>query len=186
MKIKTLYRCSECGYETAKWIGRCTNCGAWNTLSEVVINTNKNGAGRASPQSKKSVRLFEVISGNSDRIISNINEFNRVMGGGIVKDSVTIITARPGAGKSTLLLQVAQDLAYCGYRVLYASGEESDSQIKKRADRLFQNISENVWVYSDTSMDNTISTILEIDPDLVIIDSIQTFSLEAFPSSRAG
>jgi len=108
------------------------------------------------------------------------------MGGGIVKDSITIITAKPGAGKSTLLLQVANDIASKGYRVLYASGEESESQIKSRADRLFNQTNDNLWVYADVSMDNVLKAISEVNPDLIIIDSIQTFVLEDFPGSRAG
>lgn len=108
------------------------------------------------------------------------------MGGGIVRDSITILTAKPGAGKSTLLLQVANDLANMDYRVLYASGEESESQIKNRADRIIDKINPNVWVISDNSMDNVLELVEEIDPDLIIIDSIQTFTLEDFPNSRAG
>lgn len=134
----------------------------------------------------KILRLNEIKGSNSDRIVTGINEFNRVMGGGIVRDSISIITAKPGAGKSTLLLQVADDLASQGFKVLYASGEESESQIKNRADRLFTKIHEGVWVYSDNSMDNVLAAVKQIDPDLVIVDSIQTFILEGFPGSRAG
>lgn len=123
---------------------------------------------------------------NSDRITTGINEFDRTMGGGIVKDSVTIVSAKPGAGKSTLLLQVANSSALQGLKVLYASGEESESQIKHRANRLFDSINDRVWVLSDTSMDNVLKTIEEIDVDLAIIDSIQTFALEGYPGSRAG
>lgn len=135
---------------------------------------------------KSLTRLAEVKSSNSDRLVTGINEFNRVMGGGIVRDSITIITAKPGAGKSTLLLQVAADVASKGYKVLYASGEESESQIKSRADRLFNKIESGVWVYSDNSMDNVLEVIKQVDPDLLIVDSIQTFVLEGFPGSRAG
>lgn len=104
--------------------------------------------------------------------------FDRVMGGGIVKDSITIITARPGAGKSTLLLQVADNIARGGHKVIYASGEESDSQIKNRADRILDKINDNIWVVQETSMDNVVAAVDEIDPDLLIIDSIQTFTME--------
>lgn len=110
---------------------------------------------------KKIARLTELKATGSDRILTGINEFNRVMGGGIVKDSITIITAKPGAGKSTLLLQVAADVAAKGLKVLYASGEESESQIKSRADRLFDKIESGIWVYSDNSMDNVISAVIE-------------------------
>lgn len=135
---------------------------------------------------KDIARLNDIKVGNSDRIVTGINEFNRVMGGGIVRDSVTIITARPGAGKSTLLLQVAEDISSKGFKVLYASGEESESQIKSRADRLFKSINNNVWVYSDVSMNNVLASVDEVDPDLIIIDSIQTFTLDENLPSRAG
>lgn len=130
--------------------------------------------------------MAEVTSSNSDRIITNINEFNRVMGGGIVKDSITIITAKPGAGKSTLLLQVADDVSSKGHKVVYASGEESDSQIKNRADRILNKINNNIWIMSDTSLNNVIDSVIEVDPDLIIVDSIQTFTLDEYLPSRAG
>lgn len=107
------------------------------------------------------------------------------MGGGIVKDSLTIITAQPGAGKSTLLLQVSQDVANQGYKVLYASGEESESQIKTRAERILPTVHKNIWIYSSTVMNNVLGAIDEVDPDIIIVDSIQTFALEEY-SSRPG
>jgi DNA repair protein RadA/Sms len=186
IKNKTVFKCSSCGYETSKWVGRCPECGSWNTFEEKIIESQKNSRTFAARVTKPIVRLTEVRAGNSDRIITGINEFNRVMGGGIVKDSITIITAKPGAGKSTLLLQVAGDVASKGLKVLYASGEESESQIKSRADRLFDKIDNSVWVYSDNSMDNVLGVVSQVDPDLLIVDSIQTFVLEAFPGSRAG
>lgn len=155
-------------------------------MEETSIEVKKGGKNPSARAVKKYARLTEITAGNSDRIETGINEFNRVMGGGIVKDSITIITAKPGAGKSTLLLQVAADVASKGYKVLYASGEESESQIKSRADRLFKKIDSGVWVYSDNSMDNVLEIAGKIDPDLVIVDSIQTFVLEGFPGSRAG
>lgn len=184
LKLKTVYKCTNCHNESPKWQGKCDVCQQWNTLEETMI-----GGTSSSRKSKNKTitpkRLSEVLSSNSDRIVTSISEFNRVMGGGIVKDSITIITAKPGAGKSTLLLQVSQDIALKGYKVLYASGEESDSQIKNRAERILDQIDKNIWVYSDTSMNNVLTSIEEIDPDLIIIDSIQTFVLEEF-SSRPG
>lgn len=156
-------------------------------MEETEVSNSKGSKSKISSVNKKnSVKLNAIETSGSDRIITKINEFNRVMGGGIVKDSVTIVTAKPGAGKSTLLLQVADDIASQGYKVLYASGEESESQIKNRADRLFETINNNVWVLSDSSMDNVIETIKTVDADLVIVDSIQTFTLEDYPGSRAG
>lgn len=188
IKSKTVYKCSNCGYESSKWVGRCPECDSWNTFEETIVDVKKNSKTGKNVviNSKSIIKLSDVKASNSDRIITSINEFNRTMGGGIVKDSITIITAKPGAGKSTLLLQVANDIALKGYRVLYASGEESESQIKSRADRIFSKIDDNVWVYSDVSMDNVLKAISEINPDLIIVDSIQTFILDDFPSSRAG
>lgn len=186
IKIKTYFKCSNCGYEASKWVGCCPECNKWNTLEEKTTEVKKNKSSSSPRVTKKIAQLTDIKATNSDRILTGINEFNRVMGGGIVKDSITIITAKPGAGKSTLLLQVAGDVASKGLKVLYASGEESESQIKNRADRLFDKIEKGVWVYSDNSMDNVLEVVRQIDPDLVIVDSIQTFVLEEFPGSRAG
>lgn len=186
MKKRTIHICSECGYESAGYLGKCPECDAWGTIIEKNIVSNAKSSTKVVYIKKTTKRLLDVISTNSDRIVTSINEFNRVMGGGIVKDSITILAAKPGAGKSTLLLQVANELASIGHRVLYASGEESESQIKSRADRIIKSISSNLWVVSDNSMDNIIENIEEIDPDLIIVDSIQTFTLDAFPGSRAG
>ncbi len=183
---KSTYVCSQCGYEMAGYMGRCPECNSWNTMVEKAIETKKTGGAKSLSSKKNTKRLLDVETRNSQRIVTKISEFNRVMGGGIVKDSVTILAAKPGAGKSTLLLQVANELSSMGKKVLYASGEESESQIKARADRIIKDIDSNLWVVSDNSMDNVLSYIDEVDPDLVIIDSIQTFVLESFPSSRAG
>lgn len=183
MKIKVIYRCSNCGSESLRWLGKCPKCEEWNTLEETVSQPKT-----IPPQSQRKSapkRLFEVLAGNSDRIVTGISEFNRVLGGGIVKDSIIILTARPGAGKSTLLLQVADDVANKGYKVLYASAEESDSQIKNRSDRILNGARSSIWVLSDTSMNHVLASIEELDPDLIIIDSIQTFSLEEH-NSRPG
>src|SRR5690554_5162202 len=183
MKKKTIYLCDKCGYESIGYFGKCPECNAWNSMKEVIVEDKKTSKGVTKAEKRPIKRLKDIISTNSDRIVTSINEFNRVMGGGIVRDSITILTAKPGAGKSTLLLQVANDLANMDYRVLYASGEESESQIKNRADRIIDKINPNVWVISDNSMDNVLELVEEIDPDLIIIDSIQTFTLEDFPNS---
>ena len=187
-KIKTVYVCKDCGYETPKWLGKCPDCNNWNTFEEEVVqakSTSKAVTTSRTPK-KAAKKLTEVTSSKSDRIVTGINEFDRVMGGGIVRDSITIITARPGAGKSTLLLQVADCIAKKGHKVIYASGEESDSQIKNRADRILDNINENIWVVQETSLDNVVDSIEDIDPDLIIIDSIQTFTMEGYLPARAG
>ncbi|MEC0094018.1 DNA repair protein RadA [Paenibacillus macquariensis] len=182
MKKKTIYKCTSCGHEHIKWQGSCNDCREWNTLEEEEIGDVSGG--QKSISKKKNVkvnRLTDTISQNSDRIVTKYNEFNRVMGGGIVKDSITIITAIPGAGKSTLLLQISDDMAKQGLKVLYASGEESDSQIKTRAERVLQDMHKDVWVYSDNSLNNVLGCIDQIDPDVIIIDSIQTFVLDEYP-----
>jgi DNA repair protein RadA/Sms len=184
MKRKTIYICSNCGYESIKWAGYCQQCGTWNSMQEVEIEANKkqliNKEKRIAP-----IKLSEINVDASQRIVTSIDEFNRVLGGGIVKDSVTILSARPGAGKSTLLLQISSDVAKRGYKVLYASGEESESQIRSRSHRILNDIPDNIWILSDISMNNVLKSIEAIDPDLIIIDSIQTFILEEL-ESRAG
>lgn len=186
MKKKVIHRCTKCGYESIGKLGKCPECNSWGTLLETVIESDKSrNKSKAGPK-RDIKRLTEIESTNSDRVIINLNEFNRVMGGGVVRDSVTILSAKPGSGKSTLLLQVANEFCVQGYRVLYASGEESESQIKTRADRIIENIHGNLWVISDNSMDNVLDYTKEIDPDLIIVDSIQTFTLDEFTNSRAG
>lgn len=185
MKTKVIYRCTQCGYESPRWMGKCQECESWNTFEEVIPQPKSAKSPSTSTGRPSAKKLSEVLSGNSDRIVTRIQEFNRVLGGGIVKDSLTILTARPGAGKSTLLLQVAEDVASQGYKVLYASAEESESQIKNRADRILKGTKHNIWIYSDTRLNNVLASVGELDPDLVIIDSIQTFSLEEY-NSRPG
>ena len=185
-KAKQVYVCTSCGQVYAKWQGKCDSCKEWNTIIEQTPEPVRKGG--ASVKAKGTIptkRLIDVSGSTSERIITSINEFNRVMGGGIVKDSMTIITARPGAGKSTLLLQVAQDVASKGLNVLYASGEESEGQIKNRAERILDHINPNIWIHSDVSMNNVLALVEEVDADLIIVDSIQTFIMEEH-SSRPG
>ena len=146
MKVKTVYQCTACGYKSPKWAGRCPDCGEWNTLEEAEEQkAGKGGKALKTTVSRQPIsRLSEVEAGNDKRLLTGISEFDRVMGGGIVRDSVTIITSPPGGGKSTLSLMAASALAKQGYRVLYASGEESDTQIKNRADRILKTIEENI------------------------------------------
>lgn len=185
-KAKTSYVCSNCDHQHPKWQGFCNSCGKMGTLKETTNEgTGQTGGVRPKRVNTPVKRLVDTSSAKSDRIMTSISEFNRVMGGGIVKDSLSIITAVPGAGKSTLLLQVSQDVASQGYKVLYASGEESESQIKSRAERILPSIHQNIWIHSDSSMNNVLGIIDDINPDVIIIDSIQTFILEEYPS-RAG
>jgi len=186
MKEKTVYVCTNCGNKSAKWMGHCSKCGSYNTFEEDVEITVKKGTVQKASSFKNAVRLTEVKDVGNDRIITGIKEFDRVTGGGIVKDSVTIITSPPGGGKSTLALAVAQKAAEQGLNVLYASGEESDSQIKRRADRIIEKIENKIWIAADTCMDNILAEIKSVSADLVIIDSIQTFFLNEMLPSRAG
>lgn len=184
-KAKQIFVCTGCGQVYSKWQGRCDGCREWNTIEEQVVDTSKKNNTRGAKSSFVSKRLMDVTGSASERIVTSIGEFNRVMGGGIVKDSLTIITARPGAGKSTLLLQVAQDVASQNLNVLYASGEESESQIKNRAERILDTIHPNIWIHSDISLNNVLTAVEEVDADLIIVDSIQTFIMEEY-SSRPG
>ncbi len=185
-KAKQIYVCTSCGQVYSKWQGRCDGCKEWNTIIEQEPEpTRKVGGTRSVKGNIATKRLIDVSGSTSERIVTSISEFNRVMGGGIVKDSMTIITARPGAGKSTLLLQVAQDVADKGLNVLYASGEESEGQIKNRAERILDTVHPNIWIHSDVSMNNVLAGIEGVVADLIIVDSIQTFIMEEY-SSRPG
>ncbi len=165
-------------------MGRCPQCGAFGSLHEV--ERDEGGPTKKKKTTIASERLNKVQTKNSERVRTSIGEFDRVMGGGIIKDSVTILTAKPGAGKSTLLLQVANDLAKQGVKTLYASGEESTSQIKSRADRILKEIHDDLHVVSDNSLNSVLDIIQMTDARFIIIDSIQTFTLDEFPTSRAG
>lgn len=177
------YECRECGYKSSGYFSKCPNCGQWNTFEEVVETKSKPGKPRGS--SKPAKRLKDVSGEAKKRLLSGMEEFDRVMGGGIVEDGVSILAAKPGAGKSTLLFQIANALAEEGLHVLYASGEESETQIKMRAERIADAISDNIWIYSGTSMDDVSHWIESVDADVIILDSIQTFTLDEF-TARAG
>ncbi len=186
MKIKTVYQCTSCGYQSPKWAGKCPDCGEWNTLAETAQVRGSAKAAKAAPKQLVS-RLSEVETGSDQRLLTGIAEFDRVLGGGIVRDSVTIITSLPAAANPTLSLIggicAGKDRAF---RVLYASGEESDSQIKNRADRILDTIAENYLDCGGHLYGQRIGRDSEIDPDLIILDSNpDLFSAEFLPS-RAG
>lgn len=188
MKEKNFYECTSCGYKTPKWMGKCPSCNEWNSFEQAISEKKKSNSPRQiSSNVKISVsQLNQVETSKNSRIVTDVNEFNRVLGGGIVRDSISILTSPPGGGKSTLSLAISNDVAKQGMRVLYASGEESESQIKNRADRILESINENIWIVADTCLNGIINAINEIDPDLIIIDSIQTFYLEEYLPARAG
>ena len=183
-KIKKAFECSNCGHTEAHWAGQCPSCGKWGTLTEVTVRENKaSSASLIDDKTSKKLKTIKVDS--NSRIKSDFEEFDRAVGGGLVPDSVSILTARPGAGKSTLLLQLSKSYADKGMKVLYVSGEESESQIKSRADRIMEHLPENVWVLSTNSMDSALNEIKKIDADIIFLDSIQTFTLAEF-DNKAG
>lgn len=184
-KNKQVYVCRECGYEIGKWMGQCPECRAWNTFEEkqTAISSQGGQVAYARPKVGEGLQQLKKVSVQSnDRIVTDMKELNRVLGGGLVRDSITIIAARPGAGKSTLLLQTAQDVAASGHKVLYVSGEESESQLRRRASRILKEIHENIWVHSTSHLNEVLSAIDMMDPTLIILDSIQTFFLDEYPS----
>lgn len=181
MKLKTVYICEKCGEKQIAWAGKCPSCGSWNSLVESIEETKpKSTKLNAKISTKKSNRLNQVKVSNSERVITEIAEFDRAIGGGIVKDSVTILTAKPGAGKSTLLLEIANNLARKKTKILYISGEESESQIKSRANRIMKDIPDDIYLLSTNSMDTAIAEIKEINPDVIFLDSIQTLALSEY------
>ncbi|MFM1524939.1 DNA repair protein RadA [Helcococcus bovis] len=181
MKLKTVFKCTNCGEEQIAWTGKCPSCGAWDSLVEEVVEKKSKSQSLASKTVyKKSNRLKSIKVDVSERFLTNINEFDRTIGGGIVKDSVSILTAKPGAGKSTLLLEIAKNLALDDHKILYISGEESESQIKNRALRIMEEIPDDIFIISTNSMDIALHEIEEVDPDVIFLDSIQTLGLEQY------
>ena len=183
-KNTTVFFCQECGYESAKWMGQCPGCKAWNTMVEEKVNITSKGMGGAvkvtagaASRSVEPAKLSEVSMSHEERISTRIEELNRVLGGGIVPGSLTLVGGDPGIGKSTLLLQVCQKLANTDYKVLYISGEESLKQIKIRANRVGE-FSDKLLLLCETNLDIIEDTIRRIQPDTVVIDSIQTMYSE--------
>jgi DNA repair protein RadA/Sms len=182
-KTKSVYVCQNCGAESPKWIGKCPSCGEWNSYVEEVIR--KEAPTKATYQAEESarskpVRIEEVESTSEQRIDTYSAEFNRVLGGGLVGGSLVLLGGEPGIGKSTLILQVALNMT--DKKVLYVSGEESVKQLKLRSDRLNQPASD-CFVVSETSLEQIFVHIRNVQPDVVVIDSIQTISTEYAESS---
>ncbi|MDR1272466.1 MAG: DNA repair protein RadA [Clostridiales Family XIII bacterium] len=184
-KSNVIFMCSECGYESPKWMGQCI-CGAWNSFVE--IKQSPASAHNALPQSpSKPLRLRDVISAGSNRLDTGLPELNRVLGGGLTPGSLTLIAGEPGIGKSTLILQSALALAGRGLAVLYTSGEESAEQIRLRADRLSgDNIPESLYIFPETDISSVAEAARGISPSLLIIDSIQTMRSAEIPSTAGG
>jgi len=181
-KAKTTFFCQNCGAQFPKWTGKCTSCNQWNTIVEEVIQKEEKRQWDKPASSRKPVKAMaikDIEAGNEERLNTINQELNRVLGGGLVKGSVVLLGGEPGIGKSTLLLQIALGMKH---RVLYVSGEESQSQIKMRASRIEQS-NDNCLVLTETKTQNIFSLITEIEPEVVIIDSIQTLHTETIEAS---
>ncbi len=178
MKAKTVFVCSECGNEYSKWMGRCTACGAWNSVVEEVVQKTSS---RVPKKNAAPVLIKDVTTNEGERTGAGSNELDRVLGGGIVKGSLVLCGGEPGIGKSTLLLQLA-NFASKTDKVLYVSGEESDKQIKLRAERLGIT-SDNLYILNETDLQAVIGAIDLLKPSTVIADSIQTLYHDAITSA---
>lgn len=183
-KARSVYICSECGFESAKWYGKCPGCGQWNTMNEEVreILPKKNAAAQGiSRSSARPVAINEISTTDEERYRTGLTELDRVLGGGIVKGSLILISGEPGIGKSTILLQICEYLGR-SLKILYVSGEESSRQIKLRAARLGVQ-SQNLYILTETDIQYVIEQIRADKPDLVMIDSIQTMNFTDLNSS---
>ncbi|MBP3762476.1 MAG: DNA repair protein RadA [Bacteroidales bacterium] len=179
-KAKTYYFCQECGYQSSSWIGRCPECGKFGTFVEEVVTATPAGKAKSKGKSDSAPkRIQEVTYSETKRIATHCGEFDRVLGGGIVPGSLLLLGGEPGIGKSTLLLQTA--LAIHDRRLLYVSGEESEQQIKMRADRIGIS-TEECFVVSETVTQRIFEHVEAVQPDLLIVDSIQTISTEEVDS----
>ena len=171
-KNKIVYTCQQCGYESIKWVGKCPGCNTWNSMVEEEKQSTNKTIKNINIKSEPKM-ISTIKSSEYERLDTGIKELNRVLGGGIVKGSLTLISGSPGIGKSTILLQAANNIATKYGKVLYVSGEESEEQIKMRADRL-KVISKDIYILSETNVDIIKEHITTINPKFVIIDSIQT------------
>lgn len=184
-KVKTAYFCQSCGYESVKWVGQCPSCNKWNTFVEEIIQKDSkqnNGWSDYTEEKRKNktVTLHEIKSGNEKRLLTADPELNRVLGGGIVPGSVILVAGEPGIGKSTLFLQNGLQLK--DIKVLYISGEESEQQVKMRADRL-KMMNDKFYLLTETSTQTIFQEIKKLKPQIVIIDSIQTLQTTFIDSS---
>ena len=183
---KTVYVCSECDYQSAKWLGRCPQCNAWNTFVEETYTAPQKSAGGKSPtrarsESEKAVKFGELTLPEYLRHSTGIGEFDRVLGGGLVDGSVILLAGEPGIGKSTLLMQLCGQIGD-SCKVLYVSGEESKGQLKMRAERLGVN-AEYLYVLTETNIDSILAEYERIKPDIMIVDSIQTMYTDGSAST---
>ncbi len=182
MKNKTVYVCSECGYQTARWLGKCPDCGSWNTMEEMTAEPEPQpGAANTFIPTSEAARLSDIKEQDQLRKKTGCEELDRVLGGGLVSGSAVLLCGEPGIGKSTLLLQICADLSSDG-RVLYASGEESAGQLRMRADRLGVSDKE-IYIAADTSITSVLAHADRLSPSVLIVDSIQTMWKNGVSSS---
>lgn len=182
-KTKTVFYCTECGNETPKWQGRCPACGAWNTIEEHIQKSSPSGRAKSAPVgvSRSAQRLSQVTSDDELRFSTGMGELDRVLGGGAVAGSLVLVGGAPGIGKSTLLLQICNSLC-TDRKVLYVSGEESERQLKLRAERIGTE-PEELYILSETRMSDIMESVETVQPDILIVDSIQTLYHELNESS---
>lgn len=182
-KTKTVFACQNCGTQSAKWVGKCSSCGEWNTIVEEVVDkapkTEWDKAIGKPRAKKKALPLEQIEYDEEERLVTSDQEFNRVLGGGIVRGSLVLLGGEPGIGKSTLMLQIALNM---NSKTLYVSGEESEQQIKRRADRVGE-VKGNCYILAETSLSHIFKEIGEIEPDIIVIDSIQTLHSDQIESS---
>ena len=184
MKTKTVFFCTECGNEAAKWSGRCNACGAWNTMVEQAESSKKSGKKSVVAIPVKASSITDMEISDEIRFSTGMGELDRVLGGGAVKGSLVLVGGAPGIGKSTLMLQICRQLGEFA-KVLYVSGEESTHQLKMRAKRLGV-VGENLYVLSETCLGSILSCVDDEKPDILIIDSIQTLYNEELDSPAGG
>lgn len=181
-KVKSKYVCQSCGYESAGYLGKCPECSSWSSFVEEILDSDTKAHNKDLPDKNPPLKLSEVEMDSEIRIKTGISEFDRVLGGGIVQGSLVLIAGDPGIGKSTILLQTSGELCSINKKVLYVSAEESASQIKLRAERLGIK-SDSLYIYSQTNFELIKKNIEEMNPDLVIIDSIQAIYTSQIQSS---
>ena len=180
-KIRSAFFCQNCGHQSPKWLGKCPQCGEWNTFVEEVINNDNNvSSSFKSKRANKPVLVSDIDYSQEERIVTKDSELNRVLGGGIVPGSIILLGGDPGIGKSTLLLQFA--LSAMSKRILYVSGEESEKQIKMRAERINKS-SKNCYILTETNTQNVFQQIESLEPEILVIDSIQTLHSSQIESS---
>jgi len=183
-KKSSLFACQQCGYQTPKWLGKCPECQQWNTLVEERIERDKTLASSFYTLNSKPLPLTQIESDSNPRIVTGIHELDRLLGGGLVAGSTTLLGGDPGIGKSTLVLQIQNQLTKQGKKTFYLTGEESLAQIRLRAERLgIQN--QNITVLSENNLETALQTVAQYEPDFLVVDSIQTVYLPDLGSAPA-